>query len=94
MLPSLVAHAVGYKTVISAHNNVYVQMHVAGFTVFTWYNKCRRLQYYKANVSTHNTVWVLTRLEGCIVPILHGLVAPSYRCAGYGKVRSSVLWLT
>ena len=34
VLPSLVAHAVGYETVIGAHNTVYVQMHVAGSTVF------------------------------------------------------------
>ena len=46
VLPSLVAHAVGYETVVNAHNIVYVQMHVAGSTVFAWYGKCRRLQYY------------------------------------------------
>ena len=46
MLPSLVAHAVGYEMVVGAHNTVYVQMHVAGSTVFAWYGKCRRLQYY------------------------------------------------
>ena len=46
MLPSRVAHAVGYETVIGAHNIVYVQMHVAVSTVFAWYGKCRRLQYY------------------------------------------------
>ena len=45
VLPSLVAHAVGYETVVGAHNTVYVQMHVAGSTMFTWYGKCRRLQY-------------------------------------------------
>ena len=44
-----------------------------------------------ANISAYNTVWVLTRLEGCIVLIWHGLVAPSCRCVGYGRVRSSVL---
>jgi len=44
-----------------------------------------------ANVGAYNTVWVLTRLEGCIVLIWHGLVAPSCRCVGYGRVRSSVL---
>ena len=52
MLPSLVAHAVGYKTVVDAHNTVYVQMHVAGSTVFAW----------MANVGAYNTVCVLTRL--------------------------------
>ena len=45
MLPSLVAHAVGYETVIDAHNNVYVQTHLAGSTLFAWYGKRRRLQY-------------------------------------------------
>ena len=44
-----------------------------------------------ANVGAYNTVWVLTRLEGCIAPIWHGLVASSCRCAGYDRVRSSVL---
>ena len=34
VLPSLVAHAVGYETVVGAHNTVYVQMHVAGSTMF------------------------------------------------------------
>ena len=56
MLPSLVAHAARYKTVVGAHNTVDVQMHVAGFTVFAWYGKCRRPQYCKANVGVHNTV--------------------------------------
>ena len=46
MLTSLVAHAVGYETVVDAHNTVYVQMHVTGSTVFAWYGKCQRLQYY------------------------------------------------
>ena len=45
MLPSLVAHAVGYEMVVGAHNTVYVQMHVAGSTVFAWYGKCQCLQY-------------------------------------------------
>ena len=69
MLPSLVAHAVGYETGVNDHNTVYVQMHVAGFTVFAWYGKYRRLQYCKANVGAHNTIWVLTRLEDCIVSV-------------------------
>ena len=34
VLPSLVVHAVGYETIVGAHNTVDVQMHVAGFTVF------------------------------------------------------------
>ena len=45
VLPSLIAHAVGYETVIGAHNIVYIQMHMTGSTVFAWYGKCRRLQY-------------------------------------------------
>ena len=45
VLPSLVAHAVGYETVVGAHNTIDVQMHVAGSTVFVWYGKCQRLQY-------------------------------------------------
>ena len=46
MLPSLVTHAVRSKTVVGAHNTVYVQMHVAGSTVLAWYGKRRRLQYF------------------------------------------------
>ena len=60
VLPSLVAHAVGYEMAVSAHN----------------------------------TVYALTCLKGCKVSVYHSLVAPSCRCAGYGKVRSSVLRLT
>ena len=45
MLPSLVAHAVGCEMVISAHNIVYVQTHLAGSTVFAWYSKRQRPQY-------------------------------------------------
>ena len=45
VLPSLVAHAVGYTMVVGAHNIVCAQMHVAGSIVFAWYGKCRRLQY-------------------------------------------------
>ena len=43
VLPSLVAHAIGYETIVGARNTVHAQMHVAGFTVFAWYGKCRRL---------------------------------------------------
>ena len=28
---------------------------MAGFTVFTWYGKCRRLQYCKANIDAHSS---------------------------------------
>ena len=94
VLPSLVAHAIGYEMIVGVHNIVHAQTRLASFTMFAWYGKCWLLQYYKTNVGAHNTVWVLTCLEGCIVPIWHGLVALSYRCAGYGRIRSSVLLLT
>ena len=66
---SLVAHAVGYKMIVGAHNTINVrcmwevalsssgmadvgachtvdaQRHVGGFTMFTWYGKCRRPQH-------------------------------------------------
>ena len=66
---SLVAHAVGYKMIVGAHNTVNVrcmwevassssgmvdigafhivdaQRYVGGFTMFTWYGKCRRPQH-------------------------------------------------
>ena len=45
VLPNLVAHAVGYEMVVGAHNIVYVQMHLAGSTMFAWHGKRRRLQY-------------------------------------------------
>ena len=62
--PSLVAHAIGYETVVGAHNTVYVR---------------RRWQALPCspgtvNVDAYNTVCALTRLESCIVPIWHGLV--------------------
>ena len=84
MLASLVAHAIGYKTIVGVHNIVHAQTRLAGFTVFVWYGKCRLLQYCKTNVDAHNTVWALTCLEGCIVPVWHGLVVLPCRCAGYG----------
>ena len=93
MLASLVAHAIGYKTIVGVHNIVHAQTRLAGFTVFTWYGKYRRLQYCKINVGAHNTIWVLTCLEGYIVPVWHGLVALSCRCASYGRVRSLLLRL-
>ena len=42
---SLVAHAVGYKQFVGAHNTVDAQMHVVGSIVFFWYGKCRHLPY-------------------------------------------------
>ena len=86
VLPSLVAHAVGYEMIVDAHNTIYVQTHLAGSTMFAWYGKHRRLQYCMANASAYNTIWILTCLEGCIVPIWHGLVAPSCRCAEQGTI--------
>ena len=43
VLPSLVAHAIGYETIVGAHNTVHAQMCLASFTVFAWYGKCQRL---------------------------------------------------
>ena len=43
VLPSLVGHAIGYETIVGAHNTVHAQTRLAGFTVFAWYGKCRRL---------------------------------------------------
>ena len=94
VLPSLFAHTIRYETIVGAHNTVHAQMCLAGFTVFTWYGKCRRLQYCKTNIGAHNTVWVLTHLKGCIVPVWHGLLVLPCRCAGYGSVQSSELRLT
>ena len=37
MLLSLVAHAVGYKMMVDAHNTVDAQRYVGVFTVFAWY---------------------------------------------------------
>ena len=46
VLPSLVAHTIGYGMVVGAHNTIYVQTHLAGSTMFVWYGKRRRPQYY------------------------------------------------
>ena len=43
VLPSLVAHAIGYETIVGAHNTVHAQTRLAGFTVFAWNGKYRRL---------------------------------------------------
>ena len=45
MLPSLVAHTIGYGMAVGAHNIVYVQTHLAGSTMFAWYGKRRHPQY-------------------------------------------------
>ena len=33
VLSSLVAHTIGYETIVGAHNTVHAQMRLAGFTV-------------------------------------------------------------
>ena len=53
---------------VGAHNTVDAQMHMVGSIVFFWYGKCRRLPYSRINVDAHNTVRVLTCLEGYKVP--------------------------
>ena len=58
MLPSLVAHAVGYETVVGAHNTIYVRR--------MW--QALPCSPGTANVGAYNTVCALTRLEGGIVP--------------------------
>ena len=55
VLPSLVAHAAGYETIVGAHNTVHVQMHVGRLyrVRLVWqisaptilYGKYRRLQH-------------------------------------------------
>ena len=67
MLSSLVAHAVGYETVVGTHNIIYVRR--------MW--QALPCSPGMAKVGAYNTVCTLTRLEGCIVPIWHGLVASS-----------------
>ena len=73
VLLSLVAHAVRYKRVVDAHNTVYVRC--------VW--QALPCSPGMANDGAHNTVWVLTCLEGCEAPFWHGLAVLSYRCAGY-----------
>ena len=58
----------GTRRFIGAYNIVDALMHVVGSIVFFWYGQCRRLPYCMANVGAHNTVHVLTRLEGCGAP--------------------------
>ena len=45
MLLSLVAHAVGCKMIIGAHNIIECQMHVEGRVIFFRYGRCRYLLY-------------------------------------------------
>ena len=39
VLPSLVAHTIGYGMAVDVHYTVYVQTHLAGSTMFAWYGK-------------------------------------------------------
>ena len=57
MLSSLIAHTVGYETVIGAHNTVYVRR---GWQALPYSPSV-------VNVGAYNTVCALTRLESCIV---------------------------
>ena len=43
LLPSLVAHAGGYRMMVDAHNTVGCQMHVGGYVVLFGYGRCRYL---------------------------------------------------
>ena len=56
VLPSLVAHAIGYETIVGAHNIVHAQVRLAGFTVFAWYGKCQSL-YTVRQMSTPTTLF-------------------------------------
>ena len=58
----------GTRWFVGAHNTADGWMHVVGSTVFFWYGKYRRLPYCRTNVGAHNTVRVLTCLEGYKVP--------------------------
>ena len=59
VLPSLVAHVVGYETVVGAHNIVHVRR--------MW--QALPCSPGTANVGAYNTICALTRLEGCIVHV-------------------------
>ena len=39
VLHNLVAHTIGYGMAIGAHNIVYVQTHLVGSIMFSWYGK-------------------------------------------------------
>ena len=58
----------GTRRFVGAYNTVDALMHVVGSIMFFWYGKCRRLLYCRTNVGAHNTVRVLTSLEGYKVP--------------------------
>ena len=58
----------GTRWFVGVYNTIDALMHVVGSIVLFWYGKCRRLPYCMANVGAHNTVRVLTFLEGYKVP--------------------------
>ena len=58
MLLSLVAHTIGYKMMVGAHNTVVVRR----MWVVLPCSPCM------VNDGTHNTAWVLICLEGCRAP--------------------------
>ena len=69
MLLSLVAHVVGYKTIVGAHNTIDAQRHIgralpylSGMGVDDAHNIVGE------NIGAYNTAWVLARLEGCRAP--------------------------
>ena len=68
MLLSLVAHVVGYKMMVGAHNIVYV---IRMWEVLP-YSPCMANDgahnTVGQNVGAHNTAWVLICLEGCRAP--------------------------
>ena len=58
----------GTRWFVGAHNIDDGWMHVVDSTAFFWYGNCQRLPYHRINVGAHNTVHVLTCLEGCGAP--------------------------
>ena len=51
-----------------AHSTVDAWRHVGGFTMFAWYGNYGAHNTVGQNVGAHNTVWVLTCLEGYRAP--------------------------
>ena len=64
----LLAMLSGTGWFVDTHNTIDAQMHVVGSIVIFWYGQCWRLPYRRINVSAHNTIGVLTCLEGYKVP--------------------------
>ena len=78
MLPSLVTHIIGYGMASGAHNTVYVQTHLAGSTMFAWYDKRRHPQYGLYSDASGMFYRVrLTCLDGTVLQVRrawHGIV--------------------